>query len=402
MQPLGFTAAQTNAYLARLFGSHDYRVSVEVLTLDEVPTGTVRFLDGQVNIQDASSTVRRTATLSVSDPAGALDFAGASAWSGSTVWVSRLIRVRHTITVPGLGDVTVTPFIGPPSAMNRQGAEVSIECQDKTALAVRGCSPLTVPKGMTAVAAIRKLLAERTGEFRFRLGTSSRRLSKAYSVGWSDEASPWLVAATIARRELGMQLIMSCDGYATLRRTPSAIGLVVPHVTAEPSSGVDFTTLSNWVRVAGKKTSKTRGSVTTTAQPVATAIATGGGVSPSQIARKGVKRYMPLVLSSDSYTTQAQVKSRADAELDRATRLQSSPSFTCVPFFHADADDLIKFKVPGDDVTVRLSTGSIPLGPSEMTVGAVRWVSRSAPSRVTATTVRTRTVKKKSPKKKRK
>lgn len=401
MQPLGLGDG-TDAYIARLFGSHDYRVSVEVLTLNEVPTGTVRFLDGQVNIQDGSSTVRRTATLSVSDPAGALDFAGASAWSGSTVWASRLIRVQHTIHVPALGrDVTVTPFIGPPSAMNRQGAEVSIECQDKTALALRGCSPLTVPKGMTAVAAIRKILADRTGEFRFRLGTSARRLSKPYSVGWADESSPWLVAAAIAQRELGMQLIMSCDGYVTLRRTPSAVGLVVPHVTAEPSAGVDFTTLSNWVRVTGKKTAKKVGSVTTTSQPVATAVATGGGMSPSQLARKGVPRYLPVVLSSDSYTTQAQVKARADTELDRVTRLQSSPSFTCVPFFHADADDLIKFTVPGDDVTVRLSSGSIPLGPAEMTVGAVRWVSRSAPNRVTATTVRTRTVAKTKKKKRR-
>lgn len=399
MQPLGLNSAQTRAYLDRLFGSHDYRVDVEVLTLDEVPTGTVSFLDGQVNIQDGSSTVRRTATLTVSDPAGALDFAGASAWSGSTVWANRLIRVRHTIAVPGIGDVTVTPFIGPPSAMNRSGAEVSMECQDKTALAVRGASPLTVPKGMNAVAAIRTVLASCTGEFRFRLGSTSRRLSTAYSVGWADESAPWLVAQEIARRELGLQLIYSCDGYATLRATPSAVGLVVPHVTSEPSAGVDFTTLANWVRVTGKQTSQTRGNVTTTSQPVATSVVTSGTLSPAGLARKGVKRYLPLVLSSDGYTKTAQVAQRADAELDRASRLQASPSFTCVPFFHADVDDLVQFKVPGDDVTVRLSSGSIPLGPSEMTVGAVRWVSKSAANRTTATTVRTRTVKRKKRKK---
>lgn len=396
MQPLGLTDAQRRAYVARLFGSHDYRIDVEVLSLDEVPTGTVAFLDGQVNIQDASSTVRRTATITVSDPAGALDFAGASAWSGSTVWANRLIRVRHTIHVPAIGrDVTVTPFIGPPSAMNRSGAEVSMECQDKTALAVRGASPLTVPKGMNAINAIRTILATRTGEFRFRLGTSSRRLSKAYSVGWSDEASPWLVAQAIARQELGLQLIYSCDGYATLRKMPQTVGLTVPHVTSEPSAGVDFTTLSNWVRVSGKKTTKTVGNVTTTTQPVATSVVTAGNLSPASLARKGVRRYLPLVLSSDAYTKTEQVRERADNELDRASRLQAAPSFNCVPFFHGDVDDIVKFTVPGEDVTARLSSASIPLGPSEMTVGAVRWVSRSARNRTTAKVVRTRTVKRK-------
>jgi len=32
---LGLTSAQNTAYLTRLFSSHDYRVSVELLTLNE-------------------------------------------------------------------------------------------------------------------------------------------------------------------------------------------------------------------------------------------------------------------------------------------------------------------------------------------------------------------------------
>lgn len=383
MQPLGLTGAALQAYHDRLFSSHDYRIDVDVLDLNENPRGTISFLDGQINLQGSDQLIRRTASLAVSDPTGALDFTAGSTWSGSTVWVDRLVRVRHTIHVPALNrDVTATPFIGPPSAISRNGAEVSLELQDKAALAARGASPLTVTTGMNAVAAIRKILAQCTGEFRFRLGTSKRRLSKDYSVGWDDSTSPLLVAMKIARAELGMQLIYSCDGYATLRRRPTTgRSLLVPHVTAEPEDGVDFTTLANWVKVSGKKTEKTKGNTTTTTQPVATAVVTKGNLAPANLQRQGVPRYLPLLIDDESYTTVAQVKTRATVELDRASRLQQQPAFTCVPFFHADVDDRVQFDVPGQDVTVALASSSIPLGPNEMTVGAITWVSAPPGSR---------------------
>lgn len=393
MQPLGLKGADLAAYHDRLFSSHDYRIDVDVLDLDENPRGTISFLDGQVNLQDPTSLIRRTASLTVSDPTGALDFTSGSKWSGSTVWVDRLVRVRHTIHVPALSrDVTAIPFIGPPSTISRSGAEVSLELQDKAALAARGASPLTVTRGMNAVAAIRKILAQCTGEFRFRLGTSSRRLSQDYSVGWSDDASPLVVAMKIARAELGMQLIWSCDGYATLRRKPtSGQSLVVPHVTAEPQDGVDFTKLANWVKVSGKKTEKSKGNTTTTTQPVATAVVTKGNLTPANLSRQGVPRYLPLLVEDDSYTKVAQVKDRATTELERASRLQQQPAFTCVPFFHGDVDDRVQFAVPGKDVTVPLAAVSIPLGPAEMTVGAIAWVS--APPGTRARGHVTRTVK---------
>lgn len=378
MQPLGMKDDHVAAYHRRLFSSHDYRIDVHVLDLDERPKGTVTLLDGQIDLQDTSAVVRRTATLTVSDIHGALDFTEGSRWSGSTVWVDRLVQIQHTIHVPEIGrDVTVTPFIGPPSAIRRNGAEVSIELQDKTALAIRGSSPLTVHKGMNAVKAIRKILADCTGEFRFRLGTHKRRLGDNYSVGWADESSPWLVASKIAKQELGMQLIYSCDGYATLRNLPSGHAFTVPHVTSQPQDSVDFTTLVNWVRVSGKKTEKTKGNTTTTTQPVATAILSSGNTTPAALKRKGVPRYLPLLVDMSGATKITQVKARADEEIDKASRVKATPSFSCVPFFHADVDDLLHFAVPGGDVTRRLNTGSIPLGvESDMTIGAIAPVSR--------------------------
>lgn len=404
MQPLGLKSDEMGEYYARLFGSHDFRIDVDVLDLNENPVGSCVLLDGQVNLQDATNLVRRTASLTVSDIDGALDFTEGSKWSGSTIWVDRLVRVQHTIHVPALGrDVTVTPFIGPPSTITRNGPEVDVELQDKTALAIRGAAPYTAPRGMNAAKAIQAMLATTTGEFRFRLGTHARRLSKAYSAGWTDDASPWIVAARIAHDELGMQLIMSCDGYVTLRTRPTSHGIVVPHVTALPSDTVDFTTLSNWVRVTGKQSSKTKGSVTTTTQPVATAVVKQGALSPARLVRQGVPRYLPLIVDASSYTKTSQVEARAAEELDNASRLQGQPAFTCVPFFHGDADDLALFRVPGNDVTARLVTTSIPLGVSgEMSVGTVAWVSSPPRNRTHGGISRTVTVKKSKHKKGRK
>jgi hypothetical protein len=366
-----------DAYLARLFASHDARIDVDVLNLNEQVVGTARFLDGQIDLQDATNLVRRTASLTVSDPAGALDFSAASTWSGSSVWVDRLVRVRHTIQVETL-DVTAVCFVGPPTQLSRSGAEVSLTCSDKAALAMRGSAPFTVKQGANAVDAIRLLLASCTGEFHFRFPTSPRRLSADYSVGWDDASAPMVVAARIAVVELGMRLTYASDGYALLRVVPQGSSLTIPGATEQASSTVDFTTLNNYVRVSGKATTKTSGKVTTKTQPLAIAqVAPASSISPASLARRGVPRYLPLVISDDSYTKTAQVSDRADTELASSDRLEASTQFSCVPFFHADSDDVVTVQVDGAYNAVRLTTGSIPLGTGgDMSIGTTRIVSR--------------------------
>lgn len=399
MTPLGLHPIdEVPSYLRRLFGSHDFTTTLEVLNLNEKPQGTAVFLDGQVNLI-GDSVIRRTASLTVSDPEGALDFSDSSSWSPRSIWADRLVRVRHTIHVPSIGPVSAVPFIGPPSTIDRSGADVTLELQDKTALAIHGCPPMTVKRGMNAVDAIEKIMRERTGEFRFRMPRSKRRLSRPYSVGWTEDAAPWLVASRIARRELGMQLIYSADGYVLLRKRPTRSSLTVPHVTGTPGESADFTALTNWVRVRGHQTSKTKnkkggGSVTTTAQPQAIArIKPGRTFSAEWRARKTIPLYWPTLIDDDALRTLKRVKEVADRELESSDRLQESPALTCVPFFHGDVDDLVTVTTPDGPLEVRLGDCSIPLGVGgDMTIGTHRWVSRPQPVRTRGRILRTRKV----------
>lgn len=383
MQPLA-SGAKLAAYHARLRGSHDFHIHVDILTLNEAVVGSATILDGQVNIID-SGLVRRSATLTLSDPAGALDFADGSAWSGTHVWVDRLVRIRHVINVPGYGDVTAIPFVGPPTAISRSGAEVQVECQDKAALATRGARPYTAAKGANAVTAIRNIMSVCTGEFKFRMPSSTRRLSKAYSVGWSDDASPMQVASSIASAELGMQLLYSCDGYLMLRPLPQSAVADVGFVTDVANTSVDFTTISNFVVVAGGLVSKKAGKNTIVTRATSTGtVPSGSPIDPSRIARNGVPRYLPLVISEDSYKTTKQTAARAATEVTKASRVVDDLTATVVPMFHLDADDIIAASsTPTTRRTMRFHSGSIPLGVTgDMTIGFVAWVSKAAAPRV--------------------
>jgi hypothetical protein len=398
MQPLAGGAALT-AYHNRLRKSHDFDIFVDILNLDEQSIGSARLLDGQINITDTGP-VRRTGSLTLSDPGGALDFSGGSAWNNTQIWVDRLVRVRHVVNVPGYGEITAIPFVGPPSAVSRNGAEVQVELQDKAALGTRGARPLTVNKGANVVNAIRLIMTYCTGEFRFRMPTTTKRLSKAYNVGWADEAAPFVVAAKIASAELGMQLLYSCDGYLLLRPLPTTSVVDVGYVTDQANAQVDFASVSNYVIVKGASKSKKVGVNTVTTQPVSSATAGSTSTfSPQKLSRQGVPRYLPLVISEDAYKTTTQTAARATAELNKAVAVADDMSVSVIPMFHIDADDVVTIHVEGAiQRTLRFHTGSIPLGVGgDMTIGYRTWVSRPAAPKVSSHIAKTITRPKKHP-----
>lgn len=397
---------QLAAYHARLRGPHDFDITVEVLTLDEQVTGTATFLDGQVNLlrKESGQFVRRECSLTLSDPAGALDFSDSSSWHGTGIWLDRLVRVRHHIDVPPYGIMSNTVFIGPPRQPSRSGAEVTVALQDKAALASRGALSHTEHRGANAVSAIKRILQVCTGEFRFRFPSSTRKLSQSYTVGLSDEASPIAVAYSIAYHELGWQLLYSCDGYALLRNTPSLSSPVadIGYVVDQASTSSDFTTAVNYVDVRGHVKSKTKGAVTKTTQPETIAtLKDSDFLSPYRLRRKGVRRRLPLVITEDKYTKTTQTKKRAKDELSRGAAVSPETSASVVPMFHLDSDDVVRVHTDGLATrNMRLAEGSIPLGVGgPMTIGFQRKVSSTRIAKPKSRIIRTRKVRHKHKKK---
>ena len=364
---LGLSGPQQTAYLARLFGSHDFQIEAEILNLDEKVIGSAILLDGQINLQRGEG-VRRTGSFVLSDPDNALAFDAESLWGGS-MWADRMLRIRHSLEVPGVGRVTVTPFVGVPSVLARSGGEITVECQDKTALAIRGSKPFAVREGANAVASIKRIMRECTGEFRFRFPSSHRaRLKRSYAVGWADEASPWAVCQRIAR-SIDRQLVYDPDGALSLRIRPTKPVLTF-HANRSildlPETSIDFTQAANHVRVYGSKKKVLGIQTLPHSHPLA----------PSRLQRRGVPRFLPLLIEED-YTKDRDAQQRANVEAKRMAWMSEQIGTSVTPVFHLTSDDPVRLSTPDGDVIVRVSEASIPVGVGgDMSIGSQKWVSR--------------------------
>lgn len=370
MQPLGLKRDQYLSYVDTLSTSHDFELDVDVLNMEERVVGTLngRFLDGQVNIQ-REGFIKRTATLSFYDPDHSLHFDSDSPFAGA-VFADRMIRVRHSVVVPGgVGRVWATMFVGPVTGASRTGDVLNVACQDKTILAVEGHVPKTVKKGRNAVAAIREIMEERTGEARFRFPAGTKaRLTKSYSVGWKEEASPWRVCQKIAN-SINMELLYASDGALILRRPPKHVALDLTAVTGEVNAEFDMSTVRNYVRVTGEK----KKTVGTEAGPKKKKVKhedfTVGALpprehpmSPRRLGRNGVARYLPLLIDDPSIRKEKTAEQRAERELAKVLPMSVKVSFAGVPFFHLDYGDLVRATTNLGTITLPLREASIPIG----------------------------------------
>lgn len=368
MQPLGLGRRELAAYHRLLQRPHDFVIDIDILDMEEKHVGSVKairnnrdgmgFLDGQVNLQ-RDGLVKRTATFTFYDPDSALHLDNESVFAGA-VFADRMIRTRHTVHVPGVGDVTATPFIGPIIKPSRQGDLLTVECQDKTVLATEGVPHKTVKKGRNAVDAIEEIMRDCTGETRFRLPKNSRaRLSRAYSVGWKADASPWRVCQKIAA-QINMQLVYACDGALMLRRRPRKPLLALDDdsaLTDAPRSDYDVTQIRNIVRVTGEQNKKKHINISAVARPKAR-----HDHSPESLGRHNVPRYLPELIDDSSIRKHSKAKERAEDTLADRLPMGVTASFPGIPIFHLDYADPIRIRSDWGAINVPFIEGSIPLG----------------------------------------
>lgn len=374
MEPLGLTDGQYRRYIELLFSPHDFEIHVDVLDMEEnhVTSATKRFIDGQADLQRGAA-IKRTATLSFRDPNHSLHLDSDSVFDGA-VFADRMIRVRHVVDLPGFGEVHATPFIGPINRVSRSGDILTVEGQDKTVLAIEGVPHKTVKKGRNAVEAIREIMADCTGERRFRFPKNHKaRLARSYSVGWKTEASPWRVCQKIAD-QIGMQLVYACDGALLLRNRPTKPLLKVTENTAltgPPTSDYDMTTVRNWIRFTGEVNKKKHIDVGAVAHPKA-----GHRLSAQSLGRNGVPRYLPETIDDSGVRKHKVAKARAERRLKEKLPMGVTASAPIVPVFHMDYGDPILVRSDRGDLVMPLVEGVIPFGlAGDAEIGALKTVS---------------------------
>lgn len=387
--PLLEPKIQLPLYHEYLQGDHDFRIRAEILNLSEtVIEGEADILDGQVNITDGTEDgPERTASLTISMPDLVATFGNEFASDDTnTLWVARLVRIRHYVTVPGIGEVIATPLVGTPTAVSQSGAEVGLELADKSVLSDHGVRPATFKKGMNVRVALIKIIRDHGGEGHFRVPATKKTLSKSYAIGMGENTlTPWEAFQRIADAEMGWRAYYSCDGYATCE-PPSVARTTVPvkAMLSLPDASTSFTDFSNYVKVTSKrKITNRRGTKKKSDDKTHTVIfegvvglPVGSPLSEQSLKRNDVVRTMPLVINATNYKTKKQVDDRAAATLKNESNTSSTQAYEIIPFFHLDGAD--KLKLPEGVGNVSLGNSSIPLGVGgNMTLGSIKWVSRT-------------------------
>ena len=395
MQHLGRTLDARIAYHEYLQSDHDFRVWVDVLTINQEYVDTLELLDGQMNYSNGNDGPVRTGSVTLSDPEGALNFGSDYMRDPKGVlWINRLIQVWHEVTVPDYGDFTTSCIVGLPTSVARSGAEVSLEMGDKSLLADHGVRPRTYKKGQRVDYVLRSILRDCTGEKFMKIPTVKKTLSRAYTVGMGEnELTPWEAFKRIAEQEMNWRAYYDGLGWAIAEPTSGAKTPVkVNSMLALPSASTSFTDFSNYVRVTShrtpvnkKSTPKIDESRVTYIYDSIVALLRANELSEQSLARinangVSVPRTLPLVAVNDDLKTLQATLTQATNMLKNDSGLDANKTFEIIPLFHLEPVDFVT--LPEGVGDIRLNVGaSIPFGTGgNMTVGAHAWVSR--PSKV--------------------
>jgi hypothetical protein len=378
MIPLGLSSADRRTLLATMFDHHRMRVLVQSTALDGSFDADLsdKLLDGQVDV-DISGDVTRTASLTLLDPNGSLDFDSDSP-ADAALFLDRMIRIWVGIRVDyghGNGDEwqDIPVFTGPITSLSRDGSTVDIECQGKEALCMGAVwRPMTLKKNTGKVAAIRTILKERAGETRFDLPSLRARLPNAISLG--REAVPWTRARQIARSLGNHQLFYDGRGVCRLRRWPHrpALTFHADTLLSEPQVSYAQDSTINAIFIKGGVPKGKRRRLTAEVFPTYR-----HPLSPARLGRNGVPRFLMESVENPHIRTVAAATHLARTRLRHGLAQAIDASFDVLPCYLLEPGDLVRAVPPsGSPVTVTAHTFSLPLtAGAPMTVGYLRNVS---------------------------
>ncbi len=379
--PLGLGPVALAAYEAQIATHHRMRVRIELRDLDHdfVASLTGSRLDGSVQVQADSEGATRSCSLSLFDPTDQLGLGT----GGSGVTPNRMLQIWRGAFVEDLNKwVDVPVFCGPISKPSRDGDTLSLEAQDKASMADSYAQPMTVKKGTNMMTAVRQVMTRACGETRFRLSSTSRKLSKDLNV--SRDQNPWQLVRRICRA-LGWVCFYDGGGYLVCRPKSSTTAFTFrAGVGGTLTSGVQTGYWDNEIRnqaiVLGATVSKT------VIKAVAT-IGAGNPFSPESLKRGGVRRFIPEIVEDSSISTFSEAMEVAQRTVLQLAAQQTTADFESLPVPHLQEHDIFAVVDPltGQSTKARLAETTIPL-----TVDGMQSVGRTSRSKRSRIPVRRR------------
>lgn len=366
MIDLGLTPAKRATLLRLLRSPHSFRISVQLMTLQETYVSDLSrlLLEGQVNI-NAKDQVTRSADLTIFDPFRRIQLDPDDPSKVST-GMSDLVKINYIVINPEIPTeaFNIPIFTGPIDSVSRDAVSIKIQCVGKEALAIGNSYVGKIyKKGAKKTDVIRDILRWIIGETRLQIPDLGARLPTDWRLSQGD--IPWDAAVRLARG-MGYQLFYDGRGTARMRR-PGGRALHTFDglwVTSPPQIAYDTGEVINTVIVKGGKPKKAKNNVSFTAIAAA-----AHPLSPQKLGRNGVPRFLPMRIEDSSLISVAECRKKAVQELNRGLLLGYDATWDGLPMPLLEEGDIVHVNAHGLRASCALHQFSIPLTISNASYG---------------------------------
>lgn len=356
-------------------GSYQSRVLFGLLDFQHqwvIPEQIAPRSSGAVQVRTNTEGVTRSLAIDLWDPTDMLGLGTGVA----DVTPNRMVSIRRGIYVDEFSrwfDIPV--FLGPVTKPDWADDFLSLEAQDKTSFAVVHRSNYTIKTGTNVATAMRQVMRDVVGETRFRIASTTRKLTKTHNL--TTDYTPWQFIQKAAR-SLGWVAFYDAEGYFVAR--PGASDPAIEFrkgpggsLTSTVKSGYWTEGFVNRVIVTGK--------VVAGVAVEATATLPADHKLSAQSMRVGDKPlYYDERISDTDLATTAECAELARSVLAQKAVQQTTASFETVPFWHMQENDPYLVETQRGMVPATVGEMTIPLGGEPQSFGHLKPTPRARAS----------------------
>lgn len=370
--------AAYRAYLTTLTRNHERRVRARVLNLGHSTLSWLdedHIVDGQVTIDTDNRNCTRVLSMRLYDPSKSLGMEPTNPSSLPT-HLRRMVQVLQEIAVPDYGWMGPPVFTGPVLPIDREGAEIILVGAGKEKLALGNLGHgESWPKKTPKVRIIRALLIL-AGEdpSRIHLPPLKNTIHKPFNVSRRDR--PLLKARQLAR-SMGWQLWPDGRGHWKMRKTRGSTPVrpfldsdwLMGPVTEDRPELVFF---NGW-EVLGDNPRGPKPRI----QSDLIGLPENHPFSAQSLQRQGKDFWQIKTIERSGVKTKKRANEIARKARDDRVEANAAVSVECLVLPNIEEWDLLKAVDPNmGGRNVRVKQATIPLVSGNMTIGAVKKVSR--------------------------